>query len=76
VYHGGGLTLEGEKWLDQAAKKVHPMKNNYDPDLILPEQMCIDFNEWQEHYRFTGGASALEDSAVPGSGALLDGRGV
>jgi len=70
-----GLTLADEKWLDQAAEKVHPMKNNYDPGLILPGQMCADFNEWQEHYRFAGRASALEDSAVPGAGALLDGRG-
>jgi hypothetical protein len=75
VITAAGLTLADEKWLDQAVRKVQPMKNNYDPGLILPGQMCADFNEWQEHYRFAGRASALEDSAVPGAGALLDGRG-
>ena len=58
VIAGTGLSQSGEQWLDQAIKKVHLVSNRYDTELILPAQMCADFNKFQESYDFKGRANS------------------
>lgn len=55
-----GLSLSGEQWLDQAARMVRPISNDYTTELMLPGQMRADFNELQESYHFKGRATSDE----------------
>jgi hypothetical protein len=57
VIDGLGLSLATEEWLDQAIRRVHPVTNDYDTELTLPDQMLADFNRLQESYDFKGRAN-------------------
>jgi len=59
-----GLSLSDERWLDQASKMVHPLTNDYKTELELPDEMRVDFNKFQESYRFKGRATETTSALI------------
>ena len=53
------LSLPDEEWLDQAIVKVHQVTNDYGTKVVLPGQMQVDFNNFQESYDFKGRATSV-----------------
>jgi Sulfotransferase family len=47
-----GLPIPDGDWLDRAILKVHQPPNKFDTELVLPGQMQVDFNNFQESYDF------------------------
>jgi CelD/BcsL family acetyltransferase involved in cellulose biosynthesis len=68
-----GLPCPAE-WLEPAADRVSPARSWQGEPLILPEEMCADFNSHQESFGF-GGRAAADRSALPTAPTAADRHG-
>lgn len=62
-----------DDWLQHSAGQVRPPKSTSRPSLMLPEQMCSDFNRLQAAFNFTGAAQLrCTSSGVNASSSSLN----